>query len=80
MQRWMARAAGGTSQRLKPGFAKMFSRERKPGFWPVGLRSRVVLKVRPPTEMRRPLSSGALVAIPILWGVSKALESAAKLF
>ena len=30
MERWMARAAGGTSQRLKPGFAMMRSRESRP--------------------------------------------------
>src|SRR3954471_1258269 len=30
MLRWMARAAGGTSQRLNPGFATMFSLDRNP--------------------------------------------------
>src|SRR5687768_2832138 len=30
MHRWMARAAGGTSQRLKPGLAMMRSRSRRP--------------------------------------------------
>ena len=31
MQRWMHRAAGGTSQRLKPGLAMIRSRERSAG-------------------------------------------------
>src|ERR1700733_3955307 len=31
MQRWMARAEGGISQRLKPGPAMVRSRARKPG-------------------------------------------------
>ncbi|GLO50501.1 hypothetical protein PPUN110474_19010 [Pseudomonas putida] len=31
MHRWMARAAGGTNQRLKPGRAMMRSFDRKPG-------------------------------------------------
>ena len=31
MHRWIARAAGGTSQRLKPGRAMMRSFDRKPG-------------------------------------------------
>src|SRR5882757_2957225 len=31
MHRWMARAAGGTSQRLKPGPAIVRSRARNPG-------------------------------------------------
>src|SRR3954453_10836393 len=31
MHRWTARAAGGMSQRLKPGLATMRSRARKPG-------------------------------------------------
>ena len=31
MQRWIASAAGGTSQRLNPGLAMMRSRERSPG-------------------------------------------------
>ena len=30
MERWMASAAGGTSHRLKPGFAMIRSRERSP--------------------------------------------------
>ena len=30
MQRWMASAAGGTSQRLKPGFAMIRSRASRP--------------------------------------------------
>ncbi|MNC43961.1 hypothetical protein D3C75_928500 [compost metagenome] len=31
MHRWIARAAGGTNQRLKPGRAMMRSFDRKPG-------------------------------------------------
>ena len=31
MQRWMHSAAGGTSQRLKPGLAMIRSRERSAG-------------------------------------------------
>jgi hypothetical protein len=31
MQRWIASAAGGTSQRLKPAFATIRSRSSKPG-------------------------------------------------
>ncbi len=42
IHRWMARAAGGTSQRLKPGPAMVRSRARKPG--PV--RACVVVDIR----------------------------------
>src|SRR5690348_7340253 len=36
MQRWMARAAGGTSQRLKPGRATIRSRSSRPTELPIG--------------------------------------------
>ena len=60
----MASAAGGTSQRLKPGFATMFSREKKPGFSPL-VKFKVVTQVRPPKNsgFDPPLSFSIVAAI-----------------
>src|SRR5471032_2336434 len=65
MQRWMARAAGGTSQRLKPGLAMMRSLERNAG-WSALRPSAVmlVLILYPPiiSMVRRPLPTLSLYA------------------
>src|SRR5471030_239554 len=65
MQRWMAKAAGGTSQRLKPGLAMMRSLDRNAG-WPTLRPSAVmlVLILYPPiiSMVRQPLFTHSLYA------------------
>src|SRR5215467_5630304 len=46
MHRWMQRAAGGTSQRLKPALAMMRSRSRSPAGAPTRLPARSIVVMR----------------------------------
>jgi hypothetical protein len=48
MHKWMANAAGGTSQRLKPGLAMIRSLDRNPGWAPAPLPERLLLILKPP--------------------------------
>lgn len=52
MQRWMANAAGGTSQRLKPGLAIMRSLDRNEGWSALMPPATVLVLIRYPPIIR----------------------------